>query len=560
MQPIGRPAARVKTEKIGTDINNSVTIHRFQDDEDGSEEDVVAVITNNDRTVKIWSLTHDVEVAVLELPFPMNHATISPDGQLLVAVGDFHQAYFYERVKSPPVTSKLSTSRGPVAQKWEILSIVPLHCPTATMASPYFSSAWSPSSSLCAVGSESGFITIFDADMLRFSDDDNDDESPVVRVIAGTRPDVVYGPGGIRAMCFSPQPWDLLIWAEDHGNLCIADVRTGLVQRQAIELEPSGPNVTKRELVDTASESDELRELNHEVDFIRRYRRAFDPEGNTSAINITTDYLEASLERRRLQRVAGVTTSDEDPHGLTAQERQILEALRTTRQRQEAQERTSAPRSIQYSPTVFNGNEPRRSVPPPSSDFPALRSERSSQTTILPPLGSLRDFLRERNLDPDRPPFHPRRQASVVLPNDASGDSSTHGLSTSTLSLPLTTDPWRTIEAAMAHSPIPDSSLRVRPPVEAMPDPSAEFRRHRQALRMRDRQRNLREMQLLGNYETHLLRRSTRTNGDPAWGLRTAGLAMSQDGRRLFVGCEQGIFEFAINVQARKAFPAVQTR
>lgn len=534
-------------------------MHRLYNDEDGLEEDIVAVVTNNDRTVRIYSLTHEVEVAVLDLPFPMNHASISPDGQMLVAVGDYHQAYFYERVKSPAMTSKSSSSRGPVASKWEILSIVQLHCPLTIMASPYFTSAWSPSSSLCAVGSENGYITVFDTDMLRYSDTD---ESPIVQIITSTKPADSYGPGGIRSMCFSPQPWDLLIWAEDHGIVCVADVRSGLLHRQAVELRPSGPNVNRREVLDVPNDSDELRELNQEADFIRRYRRALDPEVSTSAVNITTDYLEVSLERRRLQRLAGTTTSDEDSHGLTAQERQILEALRTTRQRQEARERSNVPRSIQYSPTVFNGNEPRRPFSPPSTDFPGLRTERGNQTTTLPPLGSLRDFLRERNLDPDRPLFQPRRQASVVLPNDPASDGPSLSLSSSALALPLSADPWRTIEAAMAHSPLPDSSLRVRSPAEVILDPpSADFRRHRQALRLRDRQRNLREMQLLGSYENNMLRRAgTRAHGDPSWGLRTAGLAMSQDGRRLIVGTEEGMFEFAINMQERKSFPAVQAR
>lgn len=47
---------------------------------------------------------------------------------------------------------------------------------------------------------------------------------------------------------------------------------------------------------------------------------------------------------------------------------------------------------------------------------------------------------------------------------------------------------------------------------------------------------------------------------DPAMGVRTAGLAMSSDGRTLYCGTEEGIFEFKMNLHARKLFPAITPR
>jgi hypothetical protein len=72
----------------------------------------------------------------------------------------------------------------------------------------------------------------------------------------------------------------------------------------------------------------------------------------SSGDNAANEYFEADLERQRLHRRLGVLESDNDPHGLTARERQVLEALRTTRVHGEAREQGEqeiTPRSINYS-------------------------------------------------------------------------------------------------------------------------------------------------------------------------------------------------------------------
>lgn len=47
---------------------------------------------------------------------------------------------------------------------------------------------------------------------------------------------------------------------------------------------------------------------------------------------------------------------------------------------------------------------------------------------------------------------------------------------------------------------------------------------------------------------------------NPEWGVRTAGLAMSADGRRLYVGTEEGVWEVGIDVAGRRFCPAVEVR
>ena len=349
--PLLGTASSICLEKIGEDIVNSISIHKLP--AHGCEQDdVVAVLTNNDRTVRIYSLTQNLELKVLDLPYAMNHATISPDGQMLVAVGDAPTAFFIRRVKAEDV-EKPSTIKSAEAQlpsesyDWKRVKDVNLYRPAGSNADGYFTTAWSPSGRLCAVGSECGYITVFDVEHLKIAEYG---ESAIVQLISSTRPDTVTSAGAVRTMHFSPAPWDFLIWSEDQGRVCVADLRAGLKVRQVLTLDPKEEGIEKIEIADfDLTLSSERHELRREADFIRRYRRALDFDGTAAAVNAATEYFEADSERRSLHRRLGVVESDNDPHGLTAHERQVLEALRTTRQREEAHEQGITPRSINYS-------------------------------------------------------------------------------------------------------------------------------------------------------------------------------------------------------------------
>jgi hypothetical protein len=143
--------ASLRIEHIGDEIVNSVSIHKLQGTGE-IKDDVVAVLTNNDKTVRIFSLSQHLEMAVLDLHFQVNHATISPDGQFLIAVGDWQQAYFFERIPLDEDESKVSTSTYASGHcSWELLDIVDLHVPKSASISSYFCTAWSSSGHLCAV-------------------------------------------------------------------------------------------------------------------------------------------------------------------------------------------------------------------------------------------------------------------------------------------------------------------------------------------------------------------------------------------------------------------------
>jgi len=535
-------AASVKVERIGEEIVNSISIHRIQDEE-AHLYDVVAVLTNNDKTVRIYSLLQGVEDYVLDFPFAMNHATVSPDGKVLVAVGDVNKAFFYTREmrEGPPQIPKPHNRLNMLSVKWNAAGEATLHIPNPTPYTGYFTTAWSPSGHLLAVGSEAGFVTVFD--MQHFAELEPEDiETAIIACVASSRPNVPIHmhPGAVRSMLFSPEPWDLLIWAEDQGRVCIGDLRSGLRVKQVINLDPKGDDFTKLPVGDYVEEnaaSPSGRALELEEEFLRRH-----------AASHGTHHIDEQL-RQRMRRHHRTSlrlphefpdehTFQDDPHGLTAHEQQILESLRTSRQREEARAQGSVPRSVNYTSSSLFSDRPNRtgtesaaneSLWPPrnlsgtaAQDYDTL-PELSRYTQRTPPIGQnasddhdnsmLRlhanqgyDDLRARQarepIDRQGSPspstldrWQPRRRSSVLL--SASGLSGApaqrtippHAMraqSGITTTPPNEEEgPWRTITNAM--------SLARGPLFETTND---ERERDRDRLRMLGRQRDrLRELQ-----------------------------------------------------------------
>ncbi|GAM89482.1 hypothetical protein ANO11243_075210 [Dothideomycetidae sp. 11243] len=224
-------AVDIKVERIGGSIVNSISIHKIQD-QDAHLYDVVAVLTNNDSTVRIYSLSHGREVSVLDLPDAMNHATISPDGKTLAAVGDVNTVFFFTR--SLP--------------DWELTGRYTLYIPSPHTQRGYFTTAWSPSGHLLAVGSEAGYITVFDMhDFIQAVEEAGGDiETIRLATIPSSRPNIQAHtcPGAVRSMLFSPDPWDLLIWAEDQGRICIGDLRNALKSKPGVNAATRRPPVS----------------------------------------------------------------------------------------------------------------------------------------------------------------------------------------------------------------------------------------------------------------------------------------------------------------------------
>ncbi len=681
----GRRAASVNVQRIGEDIVNSISIHRIQDEE-AHLDDIVAVLTNNDKTVRIYSLPSGTETACLDLQYFMNHATLSPDGQTLVAVGDMNLAYFFTReiTQAPPQIHKPHNRLTSASVKWTLTRVVKLHVSEQASTMCYFTTAWNPSGQLVAVGSEGGYITVFDIGLL--NDADVEDGDTMVAVVPGSRPDLTAPhPGAIRTMMFSPDPWDLLMWAEDQGRICIGDLRTGLKSRQIITLDPKEENlrrlayedVTTDDVMNISTESRlmlDQRELDElEADIIRRYRQGGEhPIGYEAAdarrrhrqqrVDMSAVRSQVLAQRDYQQQAALL----DDPRGLTAREQQVLDNLRTARQQEEARLRSGGQsRGVNYTSadmfrdastrsaatTVGSGDSSTRPISDilssmQDSSFPELARTNAASTgsrprsshgpatpDSLPSLVSMQDSRRGsaasqwaattnslvRLSDGSR---LPRRRASVVLtpPTTDSPPGSTRGPAASAAGAAAEEDqnPWRTIEEHMslargplfetARSRLQESAARATPPsgirdYASLPttrptesdltaDLAAERARARSIARQRDRMRTLREgtspsaagtttvgpnpsaaerafafpSQFAQGNEL-LLRRAQlqqmqqmRASYAREVGVKTAGLAMSADGRTLWAACEEGIFEVDVGVKGRMFWPAVEPR
>ncbi|WPG99903.1 Hypothetical protein R9X50_00272400 [Acrodontium crateriforme] len=696
-----RRGATVNVDKIGKDYLNSISIHRIKDEE-AHLDDIVAIVTNNDKTVRVYSLPQGIETTRLELPFAMNHATLSPDGQIIVAVGDVSRAYFFARElkDSPPQIPKPHNRLTAASLDWTEMCRVELHVSGPEKTNGYFTTAWSPSGQLVAVGSEAGYITVFDIDIL--TNPDFDDQDAVVAVTPTSRADIPPHAGAVRSMMFSPDPWDLLIWAEDAGRVCIGDLRTGLRSKQIINIEPREENVRHIEVQELPNEDiaeagrsiDEL-----ETDFLQRYREGTErpnyvaeyigarrrhdlararnqvssPDGTQTAEDNSglsyaqwrQQHQESTQTQRTSPPTEGPPAFEDDPRGLTAREQQILESVRTTRQREEARANGQAPRTVNYTtPDLFTGSNSRSSRSATPNNGPASSS--ASARHISDILSSVQDTLPELSRtsatverpgsshgpnprhDLALPPLHllndnswvvsrtssgvprisdlsrlPRRRASVILAlpnvNASSPRSEFSSLSPEDENERDHAEeregdddnPWRTIEDHMdagrglARGPLFESTSSATDVTSARPS-EAEFlntlahgpERARNLNRERQRWRSIRSetssttavpasganaTRIAGFAEGYeaLIQRSERrgllstgvitaermrrrglSGVDSARrdsnGVRTAGLAMSADGRMLWAACEEGIFEMEINVKGRMFWGAIE--
>jgi hypothetical protein len=505
--------------------------------------------------VKIFSLTQGRVLDTLEHTACMNYALISPTGKLLAAVGDENRVYFYERNISNITTHGIKSL---AKYHWKRISSPSLPKDPHLEEDHYFTIAFSPSGHLCAVASQGGVITIFNARALHLCPDGED---AIVCSFRSSRRSIS---GAVRSMSFSPEPWDLLVWAEDHGRICVADVRERFRRRQTIELNVHATDLERRDISDLL---DPDLEFNPET---RAIQAAIDgdDDGPSPAM---ADYMEAATERQRLRRQARALAQgvirEASPHVLTERERQILSALRTSRQRLNEIETSMGagfPYSVDYRSPI---GHPSRAPPNHNPDEP--------RTGHFQSLNTLREFIQERNRAAERvaehgagrnvhPHVHPRRRGSIVLSQGNNSGSNTSHPATSTVpparpgatgastltvsparllspgepnsastgSSTSTSDPWQTIEAALQASPgpsQPEAASRLRREREAAIEANFEGR-EAQAVRL--------------EAERFMRTRMPRDRGGLAedYGYRlyqdvddvgTAGLGWSEDGRLL---------------------------
>jgi hypothetical protein len=118
------------------------------------------------------------------------------------------------------------------------------------------STSFSPSSLLCAVASQDGSITIFDTRFLLPSTILGG-QSPIVKRIPSSRPKTYAG--AVRSVQFSPAPWDLLVWAEHSGRVCVADARSNFTKRQVVDILAEKDGLIEAEIQSVDGENDSQR-------------------------------------------------------------------------------------------------------------------------------------------------------------------------------------------------------------------------------------------------------------------------------------------------------------
>lgn len=476
----------------------------------------------------------------------MNYATISPDGELMVAVGDKPQAFFCRR--------SLSASH-PMQSSWRVIAEPKLSL--AHSQDCCFTIAFSPSGHICAVASQTGIITIFDTSLVRA---DMEPDEAVLEVIRSSRPCLSRDlSGAVRSMSFGPSPWDLFAWAEDRGRVCVVDLRDAFRTRQTIELEIDCPSLERVNISDLEEVTLEQRQIEIEAILIRRHRDALEAQDSPGAVDHGAEYVEFPTRRenpREAQEDEFSFTREEEILS-TEGERYAINAVRSSRiqgNNQGRSEHLPTPFSINYNnPRAERSTEPAQSV---TQNSFLLNRE----------IGSIHEYMRQRNLDRDRNgerPYQPRRRSSVVISNgdQTNNSNSSHpsslasvGTVTPTLTaspsrLPSSTeaiaapsispsrDPWITIvdlmgpggSASQRREPLPRNlDRRVQP----------RFRTEAQQQRLRQLHGSTVERTRNGDdpYDEHdldILRRPQEIRGRRDDSLATMGIGWSSDGRNL---------------------------
>lgn len=342
----------------------------------GAHPEPIAVLANNDKTVALVNLDdfddNDKIEPFYTITYPdfVNRAVISPDGRLLVAVLDDPYLYVHERVQTP-APGEGGSLFGP-QHKWEYRDRYLLKSQRRddiSQSRGSFALCFSNSGSLLAVGTQYGTISIFDTSA--FTDSSR---NPLVLTFQSSRPEAL--PGAVRDMAFCPGPYDLLAWTEDRGRVGIADVRTGFVYRQILDL-------TDRTGIQEVTVSDE-----NAID--PRLLSPRDDRDELSPSRIPGSLMAASEQRRR---GGGGRSRQEMP--LTHIETRILEALQDGRRRREQRATNRAAAAAEHpsrtpdeSQSSSSGNNNNRGASAWAER--AVRRALLSSEADMPPEASLR--------------------------------------------------------------------------------------------------------------------------------------------------------------------------
>ncbi|KAJ4324254.1 hypothetical protein N0V84_003957 [Fusarium piperis] len=464
----------------------------------------VAILANNDRTVILVSLRdfdqkEKIEpLDVITYPDFVNRALISPDGRLLIAILDDPYLYVHQRVRKP---SESPRSRESTGYQWEQTQRILLKSQRKddkTDSRGSFAACFSESGAYLAVGTQHGTISIFNAALLS-----NPNANPLITSFQSSRPH--SGPGAVRDMAFCPGPYGILAWTEDRGHVGIADMRSNFTVRQIVDIDEPGfehINILDRNTIDPR-----LLEA-------RRDRRdnTTSPGGNDGS-------------RRRLEMLDTLNSP------LTANETLVLEAMQLGRRNRERQRLAATDDRPTPGTSTLWAERPTRRPTNDDSGRPDNRRSSSIGRAMGDLLGTYRAGDRLRGArqvprDTSDTPENGRRPEQRWM--DSLGETvamlrdQRQRQDTSYLTV------LEILQAREGGSDRdPDDTSIIVPLVNQV------------VTRWEDDHGGL---------------------GMPPSPDNTAGLAWSEDGRTLFVGAQNGIYELHIDVQGRKFCPSVSMR
>ncbi|KAL2834287.1 hypothetical protein BDW59DRAFT_137651 [Aspergillus cavernicola] len=593
----------VQLHKFGGSIVNSLTIHRLPGDQKGLIDEDVAVLSNNDKTVTIYSLTRSKVLRKLAHPACMNYAIISPDSSILAAVGDETSAYFYRLTRD--FSTIVSTEAGEKMSGWklDLLCCIGMDIGTRIDDKCCFAVAFSQSNRLCAIGSQSGVITVFDVGTIQELDHAPSDTDPIVCHFNSSRP--CCSGGAVRCMSFSPEPWDLLVWLEDRGRAGVADVRQAFIRRQIIQLDMNEPGI---EEVHTEPIIDASAGLG--LDFDRQ-------TSSESQYDLDARALLDSVEGRSGDRPGdGPSTSplrESLIQDLTERERLIVEFLNTARWTSRLED------GLTDRLARANANAHPHSGPRTRPQGPTNGANRVSRPTSPRPVILSQSNYEARNRNPNAGSSTPDPQPSITLswtaspaemqsatmdnpaPNaeSSSSDQGSSGNESGTASRPRGTiaRPSANFDYSSTTSsllPRPrnhqrsrsanrrterqENSLRIPHSLGENIVAVERLRRQRQLINEAETQRRNHQREQRYTQPSSLGLDHTRSprwirsvindlpEGNFGFGRRepdpssSAGLGWGADGRTLYIATVTGIFEYQINIMDRKTFPVITYR
>ncbi|KAG9249303.1 WD40-repeat-containing domain protein [Calycina marina] len=530
----------------------------------------VAVLANNDKSVYIMNLRESEQIDRLTYPDCVNRAVMSPDGEILAAVLDDPFLYVHKRKRREELTPGLFSAKEHF--EWSPLCRIQLKGQSLADQSRMkgsFALSFSESGKYLAVATQHGVISVFEVEAIA------DETTIPIAVLTSTRPGT--SSGAVRSLSFCPGPFDLLAWAEAKGRVCIADIRSGFISRQMLVVDSRSSHY---ETIHTTERSGDP--------IIDPRLRSSRTDSPTSSDLSTPDHLGLDPDQQQdTQLTLEMMGRNQAP--LTIEELEVLQAHQIARRARDAQ--ANAPNaSLWNPPPAAQRSHPTISVE--ARDFRAGGSTRigssltdAQRTSGLSGLfrdysssASIRNFITERNLGRDRRAIDAARRSQVLQyepdPRHFTESARTSSIQyilrqrhANTVSTPASNirrprnEPAGTIDRLTLRTSGTDAPSNPWDEIDAL-------YRARQAnstasipLRNEDEDEDRATITRIRNREeTLIVERMFRARYNDQEGPAIMGISWSPDGRKLYVGADDGIYEFHVNTASRRQFPSLVMR